>query len=56
MYPKSKDMNDRFRRLYDAFGEDLPIPYVFVDGEAVDWEAIYYNIDFLVNNKKRGSI
>jgi len=46
--PKAEDMNRRFKRLYARFGDGKEVPHRFVDGYTIDWDNIWYNFDFLL--------
>jgi hypothetical protein len=50
--PKSKDMNREFQKLYDKFGNGKKVPYVFENGTVIDWNKIYFNIDFLISERE----
>jgi hypothetical protein len=49
--PKSADLNSRFENLYKKFGEGKAVPYKFCAGDPINWNKIYYNIDFIIEEE-----
>jgi len=51
--PQSADLNKRFDDLYKAINKDLRVPHVFNAGDAIDWDKIYCNIDYITDYLRR---